>query len=234
MMRLMLASFLLNLLSVAYADFPECPQNVVPRSRLDFFCPKLEGSYLPSCCPLVFKSSPISCYYYMQSSVPTKTLSSGISCEEGTNVTKACCDYGSQPCKTNVKMAPYIQRLFKGNGNQCCYDDCPAPQYWSNGGGPNYGITSRHKKFGRTPPVECSSLPNQDNCGEVTVSCGSLQACPEPPSPAPAPAPSPAPAPAPAPTPSPAPAPAPAPSPSPAPAPTPNPHPAPSPVPIPD
>ncbi len=234
MMRILLIPIFFGFLTAAYADFPDCPENVVSRSRLDFFCPKLEGSYLPSCCPMVSKSNPISCYYYKDSSLPTKTLRTATSCVNGVNVQTPCCDHGSQACKTDVKMAPYIQRLFKGNGNQCCYDDCPAPRYWYSSG-PNYGITSSHKKFGRTPPVECSSIPIQDNCGSVTVTCGSLNACPlPPPDPSPAPSPSPAPAPTPDPSPAPSPAPAPAPSPSPSPAPTPNPSPAPSPVPIPD
>ncbi len=219
MMRILLIPLFFGFLSAVHADFPECPQNVVPRSRLDFFCPKLEGSYLPSCCPLVSKANPISCYYYTESSVATKTLSSATSCVGGANVQTTCCDYGSQPCNANVKVAPYIQRLFKGNGDQCCYDDCPAAQYWSSGGGPNYGITSNHKKFGRTPPVECSSLPSQDNCGGVTVSCASLQACAPPP---------------PDPTPNPTPTPTPTPTPDPTPTPTPTPVPAPNPVPIPD
>ena len=186
------------------ADFPDCPQNVTPRSRMDFFCPKLEGSYFPSCCPLVSKSAPISCFYYTESSVATQTLSSATSCEGGVNVTVQCCNFGRKPCNANVKEAPYIQRLFKGNGDQCCYDDCPSASYWSSTRGNTYGVTTQHKRYGRTRPEDCSAVAEDspNTCGSVTTNCASLAACPVIPTPGPVtPTPTPTPEPSPTPTP---------------------------------
>lgn len=185
MIRMFSLLLLLGLFAAqAHADFPECAENTVARSRHDFFCPKLEGAYLPSCCPSVSKASPISCFYYVESSVATQTLSSGSSCENGQNVSVPCCDYGSMPCNADIKEAPYIQRLIKGDGKSCCYDDCPAASYWSSTRGPTYGVTVNHKKYGRTRPPTCAQVAASNNtCGNVTVSCSSLASCPVAPSP---------------------------------------------------
>jgi len=206
----------------ANADFPECAENTVARSRHDFFCPKLEGAYLPSCCPSVVKSSPITCFYYVESSVATQTLGSGSSCQGGQNVSVPCCDYGSMPCNADIKEAPYIQRLIKGDGKSCCYDDCPNASYWSSTRGPTYGVTVNHKKFGRTRPPTCAQVAASNNtCGSVTVSCASLSACPVDPGPGPGPGPDPGPG-------------DPGPGPGPGPGPDPGPGPGPTPVDIPD
>ena len=148
--------------------FEDCPDNAVSRGKSDFFCPKLEGAYFPTCCPVAFKTDPVQCYYYKQSSNPKKELSSGSSCDAATGVTTTgipCCNYGTEPCDTDVVQAPYYQRLFKGKGDgkTCCFDDCPNPDYWYNPI-PNpysYGVTPDHHKAGKTRPPSCATGTNR-------------------------------------------------------------------------
>lgn len=223
------------------AGFPEFSENnAFRRNRTnpekDSFCPRLEGSYPDSCCPYRQKG-PIQCFYYNRTQVNVGKISSGITCENGADVSIPCCSISAVACNDDITQKNFIQRLIKRDGNdvngtnlKCGFEPCPHPEYWKND-------TIRGRTITRQDPSgqKCSVIfTQQDQCINNTnlPRCHQLSACPPPPPPpAPEPPPPPAPEPTPQPTPTPTPTPAPTPGPSPGPAPGPEPGPAPGPEP---
>lgn len=149
-----------------FSSFNSCLPSAPPRTELDHFCPRIEGIHLEGCCPPIF-SSAIQCEY----SIPVANgqaylaVSSYLTCENGANVSHSCCGVFRRSCVREPVTLNFRPRLLNRDAS-CCYENCPAADYWRQAPAYPPSITASH------------TLGTGEICSEITRTNDPI-ACPE-------------------------------------------------------